>query len=159
MNRLREKTNVKNSFYKIFGLKFPHLDTCQVILKNIDSEKLKTILTIVISYLINNKLFSTAKKFDRISIIVDGTGIGSVEVDENNLVLKPKENYNSTESSMTSLFPSDTNTSTSDTEPAMNTTLWATGKTSKNGIRYFGRQLVMLRMVGPNGMSIIVDWV
>jgi hypothetical protein len=59
---------------------------------------------------------------------------------------------------MVPLFPAETNVSASHAEPVMNTTLWATGKTSENGVRYFGRQLVMLRMVGPNGMSIIVDW-
>jgi len=39
-----------------------------------------------------------------------------------------------------------------------NTSKWATGKTTKKGERYFTRSLILLRIVGPNGITMIIDW-
>ena len=158
MNNLRKKEFIHDSVQKLFGLKLPHFDSCHDALKQINSDDLKVILVRIISFFVKNKLFVSAKNFNNISILFDGTGIGSIDVEEKDLIPKPEDSNDLMSKYVTSLFPIEENSTSNPSDVKMNTCVWATGKTSKNGLRYFSRQLLILRMIAPNGMSIVVDW-
>ncbi len=163
MNTLRKSAMISAAFMKLFGIRLPHLDTCNVVLKKIEPEELKAILSVITSYLIKQKLFESARNFGRVSVTFDGTGIGTVEIDESDLKIKSKDHEDEVvDYLLTELFQSSESTKPAiiEKQGRIDVTVdqWATGKMSKNGIRYFTRQLILLRITGPNGLSIIIDW-
>jgi len=161
MNTLRKSEIVSAAFMKLFGIRLPHLDTCNIVLKEIEPKDLKMILSVITSYLIKQKLFESIRNFGRVSVTFDGTGIGTIEVDEEDFKIKPIAHENASVMYMPSeLFPSPTKPTTIGKNGRIDVTVdqWATGKMSKNGVRHFTRQLILLRITGPNGLSIIIDW-
>ncbi|MCP4342250.1 MAG: transposase [Desulfobulbaceae bacterium] len=163
MNTLRKSEIVLIAFMKLFGIRLPHLDTCDVVLKKIVPEDLKAILSVITSYLIKQKLFESARNFGRVSVTFDGTGIGTIEVDESDFKNKPgRQEGEPTDYLPSELFQSSepTKSTTTGKNGRIDVTVdqWATGKMSKNGVRHFTRQLILLRITGPNGLSIIIDW-
>ncbi len=161
MNNLRKKNNVKKWFKELFDIDFPHMDTCNGILVKINPNDLREIFTIILKYLLQKKLFEKSRYFGRLIVIIDGTGIGSVEADEGDLCPKP-EILGQIESSHQLIFSNSKEgnivSSNNSSDTKKNIKKWATGKTSKNGDRYFTRSLILLNIVGPNGLTITVDW-
>ncbi len=155
MNKLRKKKGFKKSFYEIFKIKLPHLDSCQDVLKKIPPQLLKSILSKIFSFFIRNKFFYSSRLHGNVVISLDATGIGSVEPFEVDIV----ENEIKDEYTEVSFFDDEQDPKrTKNSNRKTHSSKWSTGKTTKKGYRCFTRSLIVLRVIGPNGISFVVDW-
>ena len=154
MNQLIKKDNFKKSFYSIYKVKLPHLDTCHDILKRIEPEKIKSILGVIFKFYITKKFFSRSRLGGNLVLLLDASGIGNVEPIELDIV----ENEIFEDLTERNIFNDIEESEINNTEKVINLSTWSTGKTTKNGIRFFTRSLISLRVVGPNGISLVIDW-
>ena len=182
MNEIRNKKNFRAMFFKVFGFNIPHLDTCNNVLERIPPDELRVIQKDIVTYLIKSKFFFSSKIAGTVSFVFDGTGLGTIDIDDDMLVPKDRENSldkNSllqegpiNKSIVEDIKKNATIWATGKTSKLQegpinksivedikkNATIWATGKTSKNGIQFFTRQMVMIRAIGPNESAVVIDW-
>ena len=144
--------------FKAFGIKVPHMDTCHNVMKDICPSKLKAVLYTIVRFLIERKVLDKEKIQGHFPFLLDGTGIHPITVNDNDLISKPTSDILSnlyTDSLFSKQASSDISSSQKNDKIAPT---WCTGKKSKNGVVSFHRDLVVLRCVGNNGISIVVDW-
>ena len=157
-NALFKKKMVRKMVLKLFGIKLPHLDTCHDVLKELCPKSLRAVLYSIVRFLMNRKILDKEKFEGHFAFLLDGTGVHQITFKEDELLSKPlKDSYAAVLND--SLFPEEI---VQDKPlPQKNDKIaptWSTGKKSKNGQLYFHRDLVVLRCIGSNGLSVIVDW-
>ena len=77
MDNLVSSKNFQSNYFKVFGLKFPDMDTVAMILQSIAEDDLELIKTEMISELIERKVFDKWRYEGYAIVAVDGTGLMS----------------------------------------------------------------------------------
>lgn len=157
-NDLFKNKMVCRMIFKTFGIKLPHMDTCHNVMKDICPSRLRAVLYSIVRFLIDRKVLDKEKIQGQFPFLLDGTGIHPITVGDDELLSKPSTDFLSSLYT-TSLFLEEANSDTSGSQKNDKIApTWCTGKKSKNGVVSFHRDLVVLRCVGNNGISIVVDW-
>mgnify|MGYP001032704937 CR=1 FL=1 len=157
-NDLFKKKIVRKMVRKLFGIKLPHLDTCHDVMKELCPSRFRAVLYSIVRLLMSRKILDKEKFEGHFAFLLDGTGVHQITFKEEELLSKPLADLD-TPVINNSLFPEKTvhEMPTSESIDKIAPT-WSTGKKSKNGQLYFHRDLVVLRCIGSNGLSVIVDW-
>lgn len=158
MNEIRKSKEVQKLFKSVFSISLPHMDTCHEIMEKLDSTVMGGILTCIMKYFLARKLFSSSKYNGNISVILDASGLGGVEVGKDDLRIIPIDIGQANQTQQGRILFKEGDGVLANSGTKINTTRWATGKTKSDGDRFFVRSFIILRVIGPNGISIAVDW-
>ena len=78
-NNIRKERKFSSNYFKAFGMSLPHMDTVDIVMKEISNEVLEDLKTYLVKGLIQKKIFYKYKIFNKFfNISIDGTGIMTI---------------------------------------------------------------------------------
>lgn len=78
-NNERNESQFKTNYEKVFKVRMPHMDTVNLVMKQIKEDELESLKTELVQKLIKKKVFNQFRLFDKLCIVVDATRVINVK--------------------------------------------------------------------------------